>query len=115
MSTRRVWSVKRERTCPSRAACVGNEGFDDVIRAGGGLGSGKDLPIWRDRGFGMGSFSRGYIASIGGGAFVGFFLGGAPLAVLSLPSVWIGIGAMTGAVIGGIYGALWVRRDRMRR
>src|SRR5436190_1460 len=53
MSTRRVWSVKRERTCPSRAACGGNEGFDDVIRSGGGLASGKDLPIWRDRGFGM--------------------------------------------------------------
>jgi membrane associated rhomboid family serine protease len=66
-------------------------------------------------GFNMGSFSRGYVASIGGGALVGYVLGGAPLAVLSLPSVWIGISAGTGAVIGGIYGALWVRRDRRRR
>jgi len=32
---------------------VGNEGVDDVIRTAGGLGSGKDLPKWRDRGFGM--------------------------------------------------------------
>src|SRR5207247_10747333 len=110
MSTRRVWSVKRERTCPSRAACGGNEGFDDVIRSGGGLASGKDLPIWRDRGFGMGSSSGGYIASMGGGALGGVFLGGAPLAVLSLHSVWIGIGGIRGAVHGGIYGAVGVRR-----
>ena len=40
---------------------VGNEGFDEIIRTEWGLGSGKDLPIWRDRGFGMAAVKPFYL------------------------------------------------------